>query len=243
MLSDARIRRRLDKGDLKIAGLPKDGIPGRSGWRSYLQPASVDVRLDRHFAVMGGNPLGVIDPIRSNDDLFKRVELGNGETFVLAPGQCALASTFERFTLPNDLLGQVHGKSSIGRLFLQTHCTAGLLDPGWRGYITLELTNLSPYAWVLRPGMRIAQVTFDKAKDVARAYGARFELGSHYQDQPRGPVLPKQHQGFTFGLPTDPKAAPKQHVSTGGVATLDRVFTMNAGPETATSVGLRPDAW
>jgi len=205
MLSDARIRYRLHRGDLKIDGLGRNAAPRPpSLWERALQPASVDVRLDRHFAFMKTDPHLMIDPRKDNTRLFDRVELESDDPgLVVPPGAFVLASTYERFALPDDLIGHVHGKSSIGRLGLQVHCTAGLLDPGWRGYITLELSNLTGLPWLLAPGMRIAQVTFDKVKGVARPYGHKG-LGSHYQDQPRGPVLPKTHEGFEAGLPKPP---------------------------------------
>lgn len=173
ILADASIRAHVEAGRLLIE--PYDP--------SLVQPASVDVRLGRQFRVMRTNRLTHIDPMTANDGLMDLVDVPDGEQFVLHPGEFALGHTAETFTLPDDLVGIVNGKSSLGRLGLQVHATAGYVDPCFSGTIVLELSNVATLPIVLRPGMKVAQMVFSKMdRPAERPYG-HPELGSKYQGQ------------------------------------------------------------
>lgn len=173
LLSDRDLRDAIDSGRLVVDPYEPD----------LLQPSSLDVRLDRHLLVwMDGGP---IDPAREPEML--PVEIPDGETFALAPRQMVLASTVEHVKLGDDLAARVEGKSSLGRLGLAVHVTAGFIDPGFAGHITLEIVNMAPRSVVLHPGMRIGQLcAFTLSSPVERPYGAAG-VGSHYQGQ-RGPT-------------------------------------------------------
>src|ERR1700753_439176 len=123
-----------------------------------LQPSSVDVRLDRHFRVFQNSRYTHIDPVQQQGELTSAVETPDDETFVLHPGEFVLGSTFESVSLPDDLAGRLEGKSSLGRLGLLTHSTAGFIDPGFSGHITLELSNVASLPITLWPGMKIGQL-------------------------------------------------------------------------------------
>lgn len=173
ILADASIRAQVEAGRLLIE--PYDP--------SLVQPASVDVRLGRQFRVMRTNRLTHIDPMTANDGLMDVVDVPDSEQFVLHPGEFALGHTAETFTLPDDLVGIVNGKSSLGRLGLQVHATAGYVDPCFSGTIVLELSNVATLPIVLRPGMKVAQMVFSKMDRAAeRPYG-HPDLGSKYQGQ------------------------------------------------------------
>ena len=148
LLSDGDIKKELDSGRVKVE--PFDG--------AMLQPSSVDVRLDRFFRVFENHKYSVIDPAAEQPDLTKAVELKGDEEFILHPGEFVLASTYEVITLPDDVAGRLEGKSSLGRLGLLTHSTAGFIDPGFSGHITLELSNVANLPVKLYPGMKIGQL-------------------------------------------------------------------------------------
>jgi dCTP deaminase len=190
LLSDRVIRAALKAGRIGIDPYEPE----------MVQPASVDVRLDREFAVLTAGP-EALDPAEDSAQHFERVVVDEGAALHLEPGQCALGSTYERLFIPSDMTALVHGKSSLGRLFLLVHATAGLLDAGWSGHVTLELANLGPRPLLLWPGMRIAQVTYEQlVEPAAKPYGHSV-LGSRYQTQPRGPVASRSWQRFQHGLP------------------------------------------
>jgi len=185
LLSDRDIRGRIDSGSLAIDPYD-DGL---------VQPSSVDVRLDGLFRVFNNTRYTHIDPARRQDELTTLVERGEGEPFVLHPGEFVLAATMERFSLPNDLAGRLEGKSSLGRLGLLTHSTAGFIDPGFDGHITLELSNVANLPITLWPGMAIGQLClFLLSSPAQNPYGSGV-VGSKYQGQ-RGPTPSRAYLNF-----------------------------------------------
>ena len=152
-----------------------------------MQPSSIDVRLDRFFRVFNNHLYTHIDPSIQQDDLTAQVEVADGEAFVLHPGEFVLASTLEVITLGDQLAGRLEGKSSLGRLGLHTHSTAGYIDPGFSGHVTLELSNVANLPITLWPGMKIGQLCLFRLTGPAEhPYGSEV-YGSRYQDQ-RGPT-------------------------------------------------------
>jgi dCTP deaminase len=152
-----------------------------------LQPSSIDVRLDRFFRVFNNHLYTHIDPSIQQDDLTAQVEVTDGEAFVLHPGEFVLASTLEVITLGDQLAGRLEGKSSLGRLGLLTHSTAGFIDPGFSGHVTLELSNVANLPIKLWPGMKIGQLCiFRLSSPAEHPYGSAV-YGSRYQGQ-RGPT-------------------------------------------------------
>src|SRR5215831_5049041 len=148
---------------------------------SLLQPSSIDVRLDRWFRVFNNQQYTHIDPAQQQDDLTTLVEPKGDDPFVLHPGEFVLGSTLEIVTLPDDLAGRLEGKSSLGRLGLLTHSTAGFIDPGFTGHITLELSNVANLPITLWPGMKIGQLClFRLSSPALHPYGSS-EAGSRYQ--------------------------------------------------------------
>lgn len=181
ILSDRDIRARLNRGDLVIEPLEDPEL--------QIQPASVDLRLDSRFIVYKLPHVPVIDPRtpETMESYTSQLEMAPGEPFVLHPGEFALGSTMERVRIPNDLVARVEGRSSFGRLAVVVHATAGFVDPGFEGQITLELSNLGRCAVLLYPGTRISQLVFETMTSPAeRPYGAA--RGSKYQGQ-MGPVM------------------------------------------------------
>jgi dCTP deaminase len=173
ILADVSIRALVDSGRLVID--PYDA--------SLVQPASVDVRLGSEFRVMRNTHATHIDPFEPLEDLMERVEVGPTEQFVLHPSEFALAHTAETFVFPDDVVGVVNGKSSLGRLGLLIHATAGYVDPCFAGSVVLELSNVSTLPIILRPQMKVAQIVFQKMDRAAeRPYG-HPDLGSKYQGQ------------------------------------------------------------
>jgi dCTP deaminase len=178
ILSDRDLRERLERGDLVIGPLEDPEL--------QIQPASVDLRLDRSFVAFRASRLPCLDPRNMPDDATERIEVAEGESFVLHPGDFVLGSTIERVKIPADLVARVEGRSSLGRLAIVVHATAGFIDPGFEGQITLELSNLGRTAVKLYPGMRISQVVLHTMTSPAqRPYGTA--RGSKYQGQ-SGPV-------------------------------------------------------
>jgi dCTP deaminase len=152
-----------------------------------VQPSSIDVRLDRLFRVFNNVKYTHIDPSLQQDDLTTAVETPEGEPFVLHPGEFVLGSTLEVVSLPDDLAARLEGKSSLGRLGLVTHSTAGFIDPGFSGHVTLELSNLANLPITLWPGMKIGQIcVFRLSSPAQHPYGSE-KYGSRYQGQ-RGPT-------------------------------------------------------
>ena len=172
---------------------------GRVGLEPYdasmVQPSSVDVRLDRYFRVFENHRYPYIDPAEEQPDLTRLVEAGEGEAFILHPGEFALASTYEVVTLPDDIAGRLEGKSSLGRLGLLTHSTAGFIDPGFSGHVTLELSNVATLPIKLWPGMKIGQLClFRLSSPAEHPYGSSV-YGSRYQGQ-RGPTPSRSFANF-----------------------------------------------
>jgi dCTP deaminase len=185
LLSDRDLRKEIESGRL-----------GLDPWdEAMLQPSSIDVRLDRFFRVFQNSKYTHIDPAQQQDELTSPVEVGEGDNFVLHPGEFVLGSTFEQVNLPDDLAGRLEGKSSLGRLGLLTHSTAGFIDPGFTGHITLELSNVANLPITLWPGMKIGQLClFRLSSPAERPYGSAG-VGSKYQGQ-RGPTPSKAWLNF-----------------------------------------------
>ncbi|SDY25000.1 dCTP deaminase [Modestobacter sp. DSM 44400] len=194
LLSDRDIRAALDSGRLGID--PFDA--------AMVQPSSIDVRLDRFFRVFNNARYTHIDPALQQDDLTTLVEPAAEEPFVLHPGEFVLGSTLEVVRVPDDLAARLEGKSSLGRLGLLTHSTAGFVDPGFSGHITLELSNVANLPITLWPGMKIGQLClFQLSSPAEHPYGSAV-YGSRYQDQ-RGPTPSRSFRNFTRA---DTRAAP-----------------------------------
>ena len=188
LLSDRDISARIDAGD--------DSAVRLDPWEpSMLQPSSVDVRLDRYFRLFDNHKYPVIDPAAEQPDLTRLVEVEPDEPFVLHPGEFVLGSTYERITLPDDIAARVEGKSSLGRLGLLTHATAGFVDPGFSGHVTLELSNVATLPIVLHPGMKIGQLCFFQLSSPAQHPYGSATYGSHYQGQ-RGPTASRSWANF-----------------------------------------------
>ena len=185
LLRDRDIKAEIDAGRVKVE--PFDG--------AMIQPSSVDVRLDRFFRVFENHKYSVIDPSIEQSDLTREVAVEANEEFILHPGEFVLASTYEVITLPDDIAGRLEGKSSLGRLGLLTHSTAGFIDPGFSGHITLELSNVANLPVKLFPGMKIGQLCLIKLSSPAEnPYGSAL-YGSRYQGQ-RGPTASKSWLNF-----------------------------------------------
>ena len=186
LLSDRDLKAELDTGRLALE--PYDV--------GLVQPSSIDVRLDRFFRVFNNSRYTHIDPTEQQDELTSLVEPDGDEAFVLHPGEFVLGSTLEIVTLPDDLAGRLEGKSSLGRLGLLTHSTAGFIDPGFNGHITLELSNVANLPIMLWPGMKIGQLClFRLSSPSEHPYGSAI-YGSRYQGQ-RGPTPSRSHRNFT----------------------------------------------
>ncbi|HEX9888120.1 MAG TPA: dCTP deaminase [Nitriliruptorales bacterium] len=185
ILSDGSIRRALEAGTIVIDPL-LDGA---------IQPSSVDVRVDPAFRVFANHRHPFIDTRADQPDLTEQIVVPDGEPFILHPGEFVLGSTLERLKLPDDIVAQLNGKSSLGRLGLVVHATAGFIDPGWDGNITLELSNVATLPIAIYPGMKIGQFVFSKLdRPAEHPYGSP-ELGSKYQGQ-RGPTASRYHLNF-----------------------------------------------
>src|SRR5437588_6073387 len=185
VLSDRTISRLLAEGQIEIE--PYDD--------ELLQPSSVDVRVDRLFRVFHNNRYPFIDVREEQEDLTELVEVDEDTAFVLHPGEFVLGSTLERIRLPDDLVARLEGKSSLGRLGLLIHSTAGFIDPGWNGHVTLELSNVANLPVTIYPGMKIGQISFQQLTEAAENPYGTAGIGSKYQDQ-RGPTPSKYWQNF-----------------------------------------------
>src|SRR5690242_7481756 len=159
-----------------------------------MQPSSLDVRVDRYFRVFRNSRYPFIDVKQEQEELTELVEVGE-EAFILHPGEFVLGSTLERIALPDDLVARLEGKSSLGRLGLLIHSTAGFIDPGWDGHVTLELSNVANLPITIYHGMKIGQISFMQLSESAdNPYGSG-ELGSKYQGQ-MGPTPSRYWQNF-----------------------------------------------
>ena len=173
VLSDHSIKLEMAKGRIVIDPCDPDDI----------QPSSVDLHLGADFQVFRNSRYPYIDPAREQPGLTERVVANVEEPFVLHPGEFSLGTTVERIALPEDVVGRLEGKSSLGRLGLLIHSTAGYVDPGWDGTLTLELSNVANLPILLVPGMKIGQISFSQmTTPVERPYG-HPDLGSKYRGQ------------------------------------------------------------
>ena len=185
LLSDRDIRAEIDNGRVVLD--PWDP--------AMIQPSSVDVRLDKYFRLFDNHKYPVIDPSQDQPDLTRLVEVDPSDGFVLHPGEFVLGSTLEAVTLPDDLAARVEGKSSLGRLGLLTHATAGFVDPGFTGHVTLELSNVATLPIMLWPGRKIGQLAFFRLSSPAEHPYGSATYGSHYQGQ-RGPTASRSFASF-----------------------------------------------
>ena len=188
VLSDRTIRREIAEGRIAVKPIDPEDI----------QPASIDLHLGGGFLVFSNTRLPYIDVRAPLDGLMAAVDVADDQPFMLHPGEFALGSTREHIELPDDLVARLEGKSSLGRIGLLIHSTAGFVDPGWKGRLTLELSNVARLPIALYPGMKIGQISFLRLTEPAeRLYGSP-ELGSRYQGQ-SGPTASRFHQDFNRG--------------------------------------------
>jgi dCTP deaminase len=185
LLSDRDIRAELESGRVVLEPLD----------REMVQPSSVDVRIDRFFRLFDNHKYPVIDPAQEQPELTRLVEVKPDDPFVLHPGEFVLASTYEVVTLPDDIAARLEGKSSLGRLGLLTHSTAGFIDPGFSGHVTLELSNVATLPIMLWPGMKIGQLCFFRLSSPAEHPYGSAGYGSRYQGQ-RGPTASRSYKSF-----------------------------------------------
>ena len=185
ILSDRTIRESIASGRIVIDPFEE----------SYVQPSSVDLRVDRFFRVFENHLYPFIDPKSPQEDLTNLIEVDEDQAFILHPGEFVLGSTLERVALGEDIVARLEGKSSLGRIGLLIHSTAGFVDPGFDGYLTLELSNVATLPIAIYPGMRIGQISFYQLTTPAdHPYGSD-EAGSKYQGQ-RGPTPSRVHRDF-----------------------------------------------
>jgi dCTP deaminase len=185
ILSDVSIRKALADGRIIIAPLDETSI----------QPSSVDLHVDRYFRVFRNDTTPFIDPKEPQENLTELVEVTEDAAFILHPGEFVLGSTFERVALPDDLVSRLEGKSSLGRLGLLIHSTAGFVDAGWDGHLTLELSNVANLPIAIYPGMKIGQISFFEMTTPASAPYGSASMGSKYQGQ-RGPTPSRYYLNF-----------------------------------------------
>ena len=185
LLSDRDIRSAIDSGRLSIDPFSPE----------LVQPSSVDVRIDRFFRLFDNHRYAHIDPRQEQDELTRLVEVDPDEAFILHPGEFVLGSTYEQVTLPDDLAARLEGKSSLGRLGLLTHSTAGFIDPGFSGHVTLELSNVATLPITLWPGMKIGQLCFFRLSSSAQSPYGTGANQNRYQGQ-RGPTASRAHRDF-----------------------------------------------
>jgi len=162
---------------------------------AMVQPSSIDVRLDKFFRVFENHRYPHIDPAEDQSDLTREVAAQGEEPFILHPGEFVLGSTLEVVTLPDDVAARLEGKSSLGRLGLLTHSTAGFIDPGFSGHVTLELANVANLPIKLWPGMKIGQLCFFRLSSPAEHPYGSAKYGSRYQGQ-RGPTPSRSFKNF-----------------------------------------------
>lgn len=185
LLSDRDIKAEIDSGRVLLDPYDKE----------MVQPSSIDVRLDKYFRLFDNHRYPYIDPAEDQPDLTRLIEVERGEPLILHPGEFVLGSTYEVVTLPDDLAARLEGKSSLGRLGLLTHSTAGFVDPGFNGHVTLELSNVATLPIKLWPGMKVGQLCFFRlSSPTENPYGSA-KHGSRYQGQ-RGPTASRSFQNF-----------------------------------------------
>jgi dCTP deaminase len=185
LMSDRDIRAQIEAGNIGLEPLNLE----------LIQPSSIDVRLDRFFRLFDNHKYAFIDPREEQADLTQMVEVRSDEAFILHPGEFVLGSTYEFVTLPDNIAARLEGKSSLGRLGLLTHSTAGFVDPGFKGHVTLELANVSNLPIKLWPGMKVGQLCFFQLSSPAETpYGSAKYL-NRYQGQ-RGPTASRSHLNF-----------------------------------------------
>ena len=186
ILSDRTIYEQLDAGRIVIDPFDK----------TMVQPSSVDVRLDRYFRVFLNHTMPVIDVKKDLEELTRLVDIDDDRAFILHPGEFVLGSTFERVAVPDDIVARIEGKSSLGRLGLLIHSTAGFIDAGFDGHITLELSNVANLPITLYPGMKIGQISFLRMTTPADVPYGSDGLKSKYQGQ-RGPTPSRYWENFS----------------------------------------------
>ena len=185
LFSDHDIRKELDAGRIVLE--PYD--------ESMIQPASVDVRIDRFFRLFDNHKYAHIDPSQEQPDLTHLVEVAPDEHFIFHPGEFVHGANYEKVTLPSDIAARLEGKSSLGRLGLLTHSTAGFIDPGFSGHVTLELSNMATLPIMLWPGSKVGQLCFFKlTSETDNPYGSGA-YGNRYQGQ-RGPTASRSFINF-----------------------------------------------
>ncbi len=185
ILSDGAISKEIEAGRIIVEPMADNA----------LQPSSVDLRLDKSFLVFRNYEMGHIDVKKDLEELTERIDIPEDGVFILHPGEFVLGCTLERVALPDDLVARLEGKSSLGRLGLLIHSTAGFVDAGWDGQLTLELSNVANLPITLYPGMKIGQVSFIQMTAPAdNPYGSK-KLGSKYQSQ-RGPTPSRYWENF-----------------------------------------------
>lgn len=185
ILSDRTLREEIASGRILIDPFVADNV----------QPSSIDLTVDRYFRVFRNHTARVIDVKENQEDLTELVEIGSDDVFILHPGEFVLGATAERIGVPDDLVARIEGKSSLGRLGLLIHSTAGFIDPGFDGHITLELANVANLPITIYPGMKIGQVSFLRMTSPAEhPYGSKA-AGSKYQGQ-RGPTPSRYYANF-----------------------------------------------
>ena len=185
LLSDRDIKAELTAGRIGLDPLDS----------SMIQPSSIDVRLDGLFRLFDNHKYAYIDPAEDQPELTHLIETKPDEPFILHPGEFVLGATYEQVTLPDDVAARLEGKSSLGRLGLLTHSTAGFIDPGFSGHVTLELSNVATLPIKLWPGMKIGQLCFFQLSSAAEKPYGSSEYGSRYQGQ-RGPTASRSFQNF-----------------------------------------------
>ena len=184
-MSDRDIRASIEAGQIGLEPLDM----------SLLQPSSFDVRIDRFFRLFDNHKYAFIDPAEPQEELTRFIEVAPDEPFILHPGEFVLGSTYEFVKLPDNVAARLEGKSSLGRLGLVTHSTAGFVDPGFNGHVTLELSNMATLPIKLWPGMKIGQLCFFQLSSPSETpYGSAKYL-NRYQGQ-RGPTASRSYMNF-----------------------------------------------
>ena len=185
LISDRDIRAQIDAGRIVLDPFEP----------AMVQPSSVDVRIDKLFRLFDNHKYAHIDPAEEQPELTRLVEVADDEPFILHPGEFVLGSTYETVTLPDDVAARLEGKSSLGRLGLLTHSTAGFIDPGFSGHVTLELSNMATLPIKRWPGSKIGQLCFFQLSSPAEHPYGSGEYGNRYQGQ-RGPTASRSHLNF-----------------------------------------------
>ena len=188
VLSDRDIRAEIEAGRIVIDPFIPEAV----------QPSSIDLHLDRRFRVFRNSRYPYIDVREPQPELTELLEIADDEPFILHPGEFVLGSTLERVELPNDLVARLEGKSSLGRLGLLIHSTAGYVDPGWEGNLTLELSNVANLPITLYDGMKIGQISFQRLSSPVEVGYGDARIGSKYRGQ-RDPTASLYHRDFERG--------------------------------------------